>query len=428
MLSRCCGAIKGNSLRNVSYVLKIESKTVTSMQCRNFHIAQTRRPQILTNTQLLRCHNVLSVASLRSISELTNSQSADPDLTDTLPRIPEPPPVPAVDAADVVSSFAANGEPTFASIGLGGYSPVGLVQSGLEYLHISLDVPWWGVIMCGTIVVRTLLFPLVILAQRNAARMGNNMPQMQTIQLKMTEARNTGNHFESARLAQEMSEFMKEKDISPFKSMLVPLAQAPIFVSFFMGLRQMANAPVESMREGGLFWFPDLTMPDQFYLLPLITSATLYVTILVGTDSARMSQQSSQTIKYVLRAMPIVIFPFTMNFPGGICFYWACSNFISLIQVGILRIPAVRTFFKIEKAIIHNPENLPIKPKPFVQGFKESMTNMKISRELAERERIDSIQFQRAGSGPLVKTYKFDPTKVQKMPTVLDSATVKKNK
>ncbi len=49
---------------------------------------------------------------------------------------------------------------------------------------------------------------------------------------------------------------------------------------------------------------------------------------------------------------------------------------------------------------------------------------MKITRELAERERIDAIQFQRAGSGPLVKTYKFDPTKVQKMPTVLGSATI----
>lgn len=38
---------------------------------------------------------------------------------------------------------------------------------------------------------------------------------------------------------------------------------------------------------------------------------------------------------------------------------------------------------------------------------------MKITRELAERERIDEIQFQRAGKGALVKTYKYDPTKVK---------------
>lgn len=43
---------------------------------------------------------------------------------------------------------------------------------------------------------------------------------------------------------------------------------------------------------------------------------------------------------------------------------------------------------------------------------------MKITRELAERERIDEIQFERAGRGALVKTYKYDPTKVRSPPTI----------
>lgn len=53
----------------------------------------------------------------------------------------------------------------------------------------------------------------------------------------------------------------------------------PVFISFFVGLRQMANVPVESLREGGLFWFTDLTVPDQFFALPVITSLTLWATI-----------------------------------------------------------------------------------------------------------------------------------------------------
>lgn len=36
---------------------------------------------------------------------------------------------------------------------------------------------------------------------------------------------------------------------------------------------------------------------------------------------------------------------------------------------------------------------------------------MKITRELQERERLNEIRFSRAGKGPLVKTYKYDPTK-----------------
>lgn len=53
----------------------------------------------------------------------------------------------------------------------------------------------------------------------------------------------------------------------------------PLFVSFFMGLRGMANVPVDSMRTGGLFWFTDLTLPDPYYLLPILTSATMWLTI-----------------------------------------------------------------------------------------------------------------------------------------------------
>lgn len=56
----------------------------------------------------------------------------------------------------------------------------------------------------------------------------------------------------------------------------------PVFISFFMGLRQMANVPVDSMRQGGLFWFTDLTLPDQYFALPIITSLTLYATIEVS--------------------------------------------------------------------------------------------------------------------------------------------------
>ena len=41
-----------------------------------------------------------------------------------------------------------------------------------------------------------LIFPLVIVAQRNAAKMSINLPQLQTLQLKMTEARQSGNQLE----------------------------------------------------------------------------------------------------------------------------------------------------------------------------------------------------------------------------------------
>lgn len=327
--------------------------------------------------------------------------------------IPEPPPVPELSGlADAVQSLSANGEPSFASLGLGGWSPVGMVQQCLEYLHVSLDVPWWGAILIGTVVVRVAMFPLVIMSQRNTAVMNNNLPEIQTLQLKMTQARQSGNQLEAARYAQEMMTFMKEKGLNPLKNMLVPLAQAPFFISFFMGLRGMANCPVESMTYGGLGWFMDLTVPDQYFLLPLITSATLWATIELGVDGGRLEASNMVMMRYFLRAIPLVMIPFTINFPGAILCYWCSSNFISLIQVGVLKVPAIRDYLKIPKLIKHTPDNLPIKKKGFVEGAKDSWTNMKISKELADRQRVDELIFTKAGKGPLQKTYKFDPTKL----------------
>ncbi|KAL1516606.1 hypothetical protein ABEB36_000499 [Hypothenemus hampei] len=333
---------------------------------------------------------------------------------DTVPqipdKIPEPPPVPS-EAAEALNQLNELGEATFASLGLGGWTPVGLVQNCMEYLHVGLGLEWWQAIVLGTLIIRIALFPLVIVAQRNAAKMNNTLPQMQHLQLKMSEARQTGDAMNAARYSQELLDFMKEKGVNPLKNMLVPLAQAPIFISFFMGLRQMANVPVDSLRHGGLFWFEDLTLPDQYFLMPIITSLTLWLTIEVGTDSARISSQNAMLMKYGLRALPVIVLPFTVNFPGAILCYWVSSNFISLLQVAFLKIPSVRNYFKIQPLINYAPDQLPHKSKGFKEDLKSSWTNMKITRELEERRRLDEIQFRKAGTGPVQKTYKYDPTK-----------------
>ncbi|XP_066256093.1 mitochondrial inner membrane protein OXA1L [Euwallacea similis] len=324
--------------------------------------------------------------------------------------IPEPPPIPDA-VAEALSKLNELGEPTFTSLGLGGWTPIGMVQNCMEYLHVTLGVEWWLAIVIGTIVIRTVLFPLVISAQRNAAKMNNVLPQMQALQLKMTESRQTGDALNTARYSQELMLMMREKGVNPLKNMLVPLLQAPIFLSFFMGLREMANVPVESLRHGGIFWFQDLTLPDQYFLLPVLTSLTLWITIEIGADTAKASTQSAHLIKYVLRALPIVVLPFTINFPGVILCYWVSSNFISMLQVSFLRIPTVRDYFNIEPLKHYTPDQLPVKTKGFREGVKDSWTNIKITRELEDRRRLDDMQFRRAGKGPIQKTFKYDPTK-----------------
>ena len=72
-------------------------------------------------------------------------------LNQELIDIPAPPPVPTSSLetlSDVVTSSNL-AEPAFADIGLGGMWPSGLIQSILEWLHIGIDLPWWGCIAIG---------------------------------------------------------------------------------------------------------------------------------------------------------------------------------------------------------------------------------------------------------------------------------------
>lgn len=57
----------------------------------------------------------------------------------------------AADAAPVVADIlqAVAAEPRLAELGLAGYTPVGVIQSLLEFFHMDLGLPWWGAIVLG---------------------------------------------------------------------------------------------------------------------------------------------------------------------------------------------------------------------------------------------------------------------------------------
>ena len=101
----------------------------------------------------------------------------------------------------------------------------------------------------------------------------------QILQEKMSDARRRGDLYESAQLGNELQVFMGKKGINPLKNAVPIMLQVPVFMSFFFGLRAMAYCPVQSMTTGGLFWFENLTMADPFYLLPILTSTTLYLQV-----------------------------------------------------------------------------------------------------------------------------------------------------
>lgn len=132
---------------------------------------------------------------------------------------------------------------------------------------------------------------------------------------QVTEARQRGDMYDVAKYGGQLTEFMKEKKIKPLSNMFPIMVQLPIFLSMFVGLRGMANLPLESMMHGGLFWFEDLTVADPFYLLPLLTSTSMFLQFKFAAEGASIDT-AGPIAKVVLRVLPFVLLPFTIKFPA----------------------------------------------------------------------------------------------------------------
>lgn len=338
---------------------------------------------------------------LNSISEQVSA-----DLT---PVLPQPITEQVADAAPIALDVlqAASVELSLSELGLAAFSPVGLVQSLLEYFHVNLGLPWWGAIVVGTALARVIVFPVIVKGQREAAKLNNHLPEITKLTNKMNEAKTSGNKFEFARAHSQLNLYQKKHEINPLRGLLIPLVQAPIYVSFFMALRQMAYLPVPSLQTGGVLWFPDLTIADPLYILPLVVTGSMYFILKLGAETG-IDNPNLKVMKNVFRVMPLFFLPFIVHFPTAVFTYWLTSNCISLGQVALLRHPLVREKLRIPERVQHSPSALP-ENEGFIKSLKKGWNNAKMAHLIEERERRIKNVHERAGQGPLKQTFTHNP-------------------
>src|SRR5690554_1717301 len=155
------------------------------------------------------------------------------------------------------------------AMGLVNFSPIGGLETILEAVHVSTGLPWWATIAVTTVMIRTALVPFIVKLQGNTARLHNVKPQLERLTENMKLAKETNDSAALARFSAQTQELFKKNDCNPIKSLMLPLLQAPIMISFYLALRDMANLPVPQFREGGIGWFTDLTVADPTYILPV---------------------------------------------------------------------------------------------------------------------------------------------------------------
>lgn len=130
---------------------------------------------------------------------------------------------PILNDPEVITSLAQQiSEPTFQSLGLGGNSPIGLIQQVMENIHVGIGVPWWATIVVTTVIFRTLMMPLLALGQANAAKLNNIKPELDILTQRMRDVANQQDTMKQAEASRDLQELFLKHKCHPLKVMHHP--------------------------------------------------------------------------------------------------------------------------------------------------------------------------------------------------------------
>ena len=169
------------------------------------------------------------------------------------------------------------------------YWPPDLALRAAALLHDSAGLPWWGAIVACTLTVRMALLPIALRGTQQQAALQGLRADLQPLQARIQASGGT-----DAAAVEELRALYARHGVSPFNVMLLPLAQLPIFMSFFLGLRRLADS-FPTAHEGGMYWFVDLGARDESFYLPIASGLTALALVRLSIPGAPAGASAEET-------------------------------------------------------------------------------------------------------------------------------------
>jgi YidC/Oxa1 family membrane protein insertase len=188
----------------------------------------------------------------------------------------------------------------------------------LLWMKATMGLSYGWILVLFGIAVRIVLWPLNQRAMRSQMAMQRLQPEMQAIQTRYKN--------DPQKLQQEMMALYKAHGMSPFSSlsgclpMLIPM---PVFFALFFVFQNTIE-----FRGVPFLWFPDISLKDPFYVIPILVAITAMVLSWIGMRGVKANEQQ-RMMMYIMPAMMMVIF---LNMASGLNLYYFVQNLASLPQ------------------------------------------------------------------------------------------------
>lgn len=183
----------------------------------------------------------------------------------------------------------------------------------LEQIH-SYVTNWGWAIVILTLLIKLLFFPLSAASYKSMARMKEVQPRLMTLREQLKG--------DPQKLNRAMMDLYKQEKINPLGGCLPVVVQIPVFIALYWVLLssvEMRNAP-------WILWINDLSVPDPYYILPVIMAVSMYVQVKLNPTPPDPLQAK------IMMWMPIVFSVMFFFFPAGLVLYWVVNNILSIAQ------------------------------------------------------------------------------------------------
>lgn len=183
----------------------------------------------------------------------------------------------------------------------------------LNWLH-GLVHNWGVAIILLTVLIKLVFYPLSAASYKSMAKMRKLAPRLQSLKERYGEDRQ--------KMHEAMMKIYQEEKINPLGGCLPILVQIPVFIALYwvlLGAVELRQAPFA-------LWITDLSVPDPYFILPIVMGITSLIQIKLSPMSPDPVQQK------VMMAMPIVFSIMFIFFPAGLVLYWLVNNVLSILQ------------------------------------------------------------------------------------------------
>ncbi|XP_019202480.1 cytochrome c oxidase assembly protein COX18, mitochondrial isoform X2 [Oreochromis niloticus] len=241
-------------------------------------------------------------------------------------------------------------------------TPVHLCEQLLVSVQEASGLPWWFSICVATLSVRTLVtlplaaYQLVVISkvealQTEISELAKRLRYEVSVRARERSWTERESRFQFKKnLRRIVSQLYIRDNCHPFKASLLVWVQLPLWISLSLALRNLSLDQSDlqgALAAGGALWFPDLTIPDSTWILPVCLGLTNLLIVEVFSLQRVAASRTQRLVLNTVRGFSLLMIPIAATVPSSMALYWFASSLVGFSHNLLLRSPSIHRLLQL---------------------------------------------------------------------------------